>query len=301
MSIVIVTILIIFLIFMPDHFGKKKNPYEIIRNSEMKNEMKAFEEKAPVIWKKTIKIARKIDKVIPIKISASREEKKQDKINYAGLQKVLSVEDVLAVKKLFLIIAVVYFFFMFVLTGNNSILFLGIFGALLGYYAPESIIDFKAKKRQENMSRELPSVLTSLAIITDAGLNLVPALEILVRQSKGKSEFLNEMKRALDEINIGISQKEALLKLSFRCNVSEIRYFISALLQGIEKGNSGLTKVIRTQAEESWQKRKYKAKELAEKASMKLFLPLLCMVFPAFAIFLVGPMVYSLFQLFEIM
>jgi tight adherence protein C len=297
----IVLLLIILLLFLPDQIGKKKNPYDHIRESERKKDLQPFEEKTPKLWKQIIKLARKLGRYLPYNLSSEKEEKKQNKINYAGLQKVLSVEDVIAIKVLFLLFAGVYFLVMFLLTKNSTILFLGLMGSLLGYFAPDSIIDMKARKRQEEMNRELPSVLTSLAIITDAGLNLVPALETLVKQSKGKSEILIEMKRAIDEINIGISQKEAFLRMSNRCNVEEVRYFISALIQGIEKGNSGLTNVIRTQAEESWQKRKFKAKELAEKASMKLFLPLLCMVFPAFAIFLVGPMIFSLFQLFEMM
>lgn len=301
MILFIVILLIGLLIFLPDQIGKKKNPYDVIRKNEKKKKLKQSSEETSKIWNRTIKLARKLERFIPMKISPQREEKKQNKINYAGLQKVISVEDVLAVKILFFLFAGTYFFIMFILTGNTTILLLGVFASPLGYYAPESIIDMKAKKRQEAINRELPNVLTSLAIVTDAGLNLVPALEILVKQSKGKSELLEEMKRALDEINIGISRKEAFLRMSNRCNVEEVRCFISAFIQGIEKGNRGLTKVIRTQAEESWQKRKYKAKEIAEKASMKLFLPLLCMVFPAFAIFLVGPMIFSLFQLFAMM
>lgn len=301
MSLFIMILLIGVVIFMPEHIGKKKNPYDVIRKNEKKKVLGHTGEEDSKIWKKVIKLARKLERLIPMKISPEREEKKQKKINYAGLGKVILVEDLLAVKLLFFLVTGIYFCFLFLVTKNSTILLLGLFASLLGYYAPESIIDRKAKKRKEAMNRELPNVLTSLAIVTDAGLNLVPALEILVKQSKGKSELLGEMKRAIDEINIGISQKEAFLRMSNRCDVEEVRYFISALIQGIEKGNSGLTKVIRTQAEESWQKRKFKAKELAEKASMKLFLPLLCMVFPAFAIFLVGPMIFSLFQLFAMM
>lgn len=298
-QIVIVIFLIVLVLFMPVRIGRNRNPYDVIRQVGKRKETRSIEKYDQAFWGKAIKAARKMERIIPITIKSSNREKMQDKINYAGMQKVLTVEDVQAVKLMFFVVALSYFGVMALITSSPMNMFLGLIATMLAYVSPEYLLSIKAKKRQAQMSHELPNVLTSLAIITDAGLNLVPAIDILVHQSKGV--FLNEMKKALEEIQIGISQKEAFLRLSYRCNVEEIHYFISALLQGLEKGNSGLTAIIRQQAEESWQKRKYKAKELAEKASMKLFLPLLCMVFPAFAIFLIGPMIFSLIKLFDIM
>lgn len=299
--VIILIFLSILLPFLPDHFGKKKNPYDLIRQAGGIKENRTPEEYGRSFWNVSIKVARKLEQLVPLPKKTMNREKLQDKINYAGMQKVISVEDVQAVRNMYLLAAVLYFAFLYLLTQSPLQLALGLAASLLAFYIPESAISIRAKKRQEQISHELPGFLTSLAIITDAGLNLVPAIEVLVRQDKGKGEFLKEMGKAMEEIQIGISQPEAFTRLSDRCNVEEIHYFISALLQGIEKGNAGLTLIIRQQAEESWQKRKYKAKEIAEKASMKLFLPLLCMVFPAFAIFLIGPMIFSLMNLFKIM
>ena len=83
MTIYIMILLIIALIFMPEQIGKKKNPYDVIRKNEKKKTTKQPIEETSKIWKKTIILARKVQRYVPLKISPQREEKKQKKINYA--------------------------------------------------------------------------------------------------------------------------------------------------------------------------------------------------------------------------
>jgi len=292
--------LLVITIFLPNYNIGKKNPYDIIKGLKSGKPTSLHTTKYDeAFWGICIKWAKKLERVIPITIKSKNEEKIMNKIIHAGMQKRLTVEDIQSVKALFLLVVIIYFTLIFIITFEAINLFLGIIAIGIAFYSPEYLITIRAKNRQLKISHELPNILTSLAIITDAGLNLIPAIEVIVKQSRG--EFLKELYKVLEDIQIGISQKEAFLRLSYRCNIEEVNYFVSALLQGFEKGNSGLTRIIRQQADECWQKRKYKAKELAEKASMKLFLPLLLMVFPAFGIFLVGPMIFSLVKLFSIM
>jgi tight adherence protein C len=297
--IVILICLIVVILFAPKKIGRRQTTYDILRATEQqKIQISKSESKELVFNAKIIYAVRKIGTVLPNEIILVNQEKQQKRIKIAGLQKKITLLDLQNIKILFLLIGIIYFGFIYFITMDTIIIYLGILGTLLLYYGPEYYIIMKGKKRQNIINHELPSILTSLAIITDAGLNLVPAIEALVAQSKGI--LVDEMGRALEEIQIGISQKEVFTRLSDRCQVEEVQYFVSALIQGLERGNSGLTKIIRQQADESWQKRKYEAKTLAEKASMKLFMPLLCMVFPAVSIYLIGPMIFSLITLFEI-
>lgn len=199
----------------------------------------------------------------------------------------------------YLATVVTFLFFLIILISEFSTIniVLALAAMILGYMAPDNWLAMKGKNRQWAIQKDMPSLLSSMAVITDAGYNLIQSIEVVVEQNDG--ELAEELLRVLEDIKIGIPVKDAFINLSQRSNVDELSYFVSAIVQGLEKGAAGITKVIKEQAQESWEKRKHKAKELAEKASMKLFLPLLFLVFPAYMIFLLGPMVFSVIQLFK--
>lgn len=283
--------ILMLLFLLPRDIFTHKNIYKSIKSKEEEQKEVHFENKTVF---KFIHMSRRMSKYIPSSIIEKESDKISDKIQYAGIQNRISIKDFLGAK--LLITTITFTFFILITLISPSILnfLITIVASIMAYFVPNNWISMKAKNRQWIIEKEIPTMLSTLAIITDAGLNLIPAMEETVRQHAG--ELSKEFEKTLEEIHIGVSQQEAFLRLSKRCNIDEITYFVSALTQGLEKGNSGITKIIRKQAKESWDKRKYKAKELAEKASMKLFMPLLLLVFPAFIIFLIVPMVFSLFQ-----
>jgi tight adherence protein C len=284
---------LLFIFLLPREVFINKSIYKSIKRKEEEQKEVEFENR--VIFK-FIHLSRRMSKYIPATILEKESVKLSNNIQYAGVQNKISVKDFLGAKVL--ITTITFAFFMFITLISPSMLnfLITIIASIMAYFVPDNWISMKAKRRKWTMEKEIPTILSSLAIITDAGLNLIPAIEETVRQHSG--ELSKEFEKTLEEIHIGVPQQEAFLRLSKRCNIDEITYFVSALTQGLEKGNSGITKIIREQAKESWNKRKYRAKELAEKASMKLFMPLLLLVFPAFIIFLIAPMIFSLFQTF---
>lgn len=243
-----------------------------------------------------ISFSRRISRIIPIKPSDSKIEKTEKNIQYAGLQGKITARDFIAMKWGISFLSSSYFIFLFILEPGQLMLLLTITVAAMGYMIPDNWLAMRVKNRRLSIEMDVPSVLSALAIVTDAGLNLMQAIEEVTARNTG--EFTKELRKTLEDLKIGISQKDAFEKLSERCNIEEVSLFVSALIQGLEKGNSGITALIRSQARESWEKRKHKAKELAEKASMKLFMPLLLLVLPAFVIFLLGPMIFSLVKMF---
>jgi len=146
------------------------------------------------------------------------------------------------------------------------------------------------------MKLSVPYVLFLFTILTKAGLKITQALEENGRSSKNTLSL--EISKVNDDIRMGISPQIALEGFAQRVDIDEINYFVSSLMQGLDKGSSGISKVIKMHAKESWETRKSLAKELAEKASMKLFLPLLLLVLPAMVIFLLGPMIFSMIDMF---
>lgn len=285
--------IVVFLLLLPRELFVQRNLYKLIKSKE--EEQKEVEFQNSLAFK-FIHLSRKLSTYIPESYLEKKSEQLSSKIQLATLQNKISVKDFLGAKLLIFVSTFSFFMFITLLSPSGLNVMITLIASIMGYFIPDNWISAKGKKRQTAIEKEIPTMLSTLAIITDAGLNLIPAMEETAKQHSG--ELSKEFKQTLEEIHIGVSQQEAFLRFSKRCNIDEITYFVSALTQGLEKGNSGITKIIREQAKESWEKRKYKAKELAEKASIKLFMPLLLLVFPAFIIFLVVPMVFSLFQQF---
>ena len=297
--IILPVIIAIVFLLIPENKVKEENQYEFLHKGNSVKKRRDFSEQTEKLWRLIARIARRFER-IKLPVSEKKYEKITKNITYAGMQGFLFPEDISTVRVLTLILVFLYFAILYAASGDPINFLLGIPACILGFFLPETLLRISAERRQNEIGREFPGMITSLAIITDAGLNLIPAIETLVNQQREHSFFADELNRALEEIKIGIPQKEVFVMLSARTNVEEVRFFVSALIQGLEKGSSGMTDIIRTQANESWQKRKLRAKELADKASIKLFLPLLLLVFPAFAIFLMGPMIFQLIELFSI-
>lgn len=285
----------IFLVLMPRGSLKHKNIYKDFKTNVLQQTQ--YQEVENKNLKRLLKMAYKINPVISFSFLPLDGEKLKKELVLAGLNKKISYYDVIALKKLSAVICLSIFSFYFLLAPSILMLTLVCVVMVMGYYIPDNMIHGRATKRQWQIQKELPSTLTNLAVITDAGLNLFQAIETLSQNNTG--ELAKELRITVEDIKLGMSQQEAFERFAQRCNIEEVHYFISALLQGLKKGNSGLTQIIRGQADESWDKRKKKAKELAGKASIKLFLPLLLLVFPAFIIFLMGPMMFSLVEFFK--
>lgn len=288
-SIGLISVVVLF----PYEYFTKKNPYTAKKNrvntTKIVTKNKNLEQ--------FIFFSRKVTRFLKVSIKDTRRKKLETQIGYAGLSASLTTDDFIRMKVTTMLLTMCLFTIVVLnnITAFNIVLMS--IATILGFFVPNNWLVMKAKNRQWAIQKEIPSILSSLAVVTDAGLNLLQAIEVVIEQNEG--ELCQEFRIVLEDVKIGINIKDAFIKLSQRSNIEELNYFVSAIVQGIEKGTSGITEVIQEQASESWEKRKHKAKELANKASMKLFLPLLLLVFPAFMIYLLGPLVFSLVELFS--
>ncbi len=285
---------IFLLLSLPAELFQRNRPMRNILklSQEAISHRKEYENKLLISF---LRFSKYIKRLSPYQVSVENTEKLRKNLVYAGLTGKITLEDLVAIKYGSAFSCLFFFLIFWIINPTKLIFFLSFLTGLLGYFLPDNWLAIKAKTRQWQIQKDLPGLLSSLAIVTDAGLNLFQGIEEVTMTYD--SELSAELKKTLDDIRIGISQTEAFTRLADRNDVEELSLFVSALTQGLEKGSGGITALIRDQAKESWSKRTQRAKELAEKASIKLFMPLLLLVFPAFMIFLLGPMVFSIIEL----
>jgi tight adherence protein C len=246
------------------------------------------------LMEKIIKIGERFYKFGKNKFSYETYIKYSKDIVVAGLNERMTTEGVLGAK-IFLSLAIMFYvMLMGLLTGAVLLVVISPIGGAIGYIYPDIFIKGKIQKRKWQIQKELPGILNTLAIITDAGLGLFESIEKVCEIREG--EFVLELQKVNQEVKVGVLRKDAFLRMSDRCQVNEVSSFISALLQVLEKGSSGIAIFLKNQSTELWNKRMNYARELGAKASIKLFLPMLFLVLPATLIFLAGPVVIQLIE-----
>lgn len=207
----------------------------------------------------------------------------------------LTLEDIYAYK--YLIPMVVALVFGYLLIDEFTLLrFICLLSAPVLYLAPEMVVAARADEYRKEVSKAIPSFLQSLAVLTEAGLNLMPAIEEYAIRVKGP--LARELGQVITESRMGVPQTEALMRLAERLEIPELHMVISAVVQGLERGAAGIAAVCREQAKEVWEKRRDSARELGQKASVKLFIPLFLLVLPTLLLFMLGPAIHSFFTSF---
>lgn len=232
--------------------------------------------------------------LLNIKIPLEKRRDMEKDLQLGGQEGKLSLEDFITLKVLLGLFFPIYLLVLGAFSGKALLIYMAIFTLPIGFFAPDQWLKSKIRKRQAQIRRELPYVLNAIAVMSEAGLNLMPAMQEVARKEDG--ELAGELKKVTQDVSVGDSQVKALENMAERCQVDEVNRFISTLSQSIERGASGITKVLRDQASEVWEERKKNAQHLGEQASMKLFFPLLVLALPATAIFILGPAILSILE-----
>lgn len=170
-------------------------------------------------------------------------------------------------------------------------LFAGFFFAGVAYYYFGTVTQNRILKRSEEMLSDFSEVISKLALLTNAGMILREAWEEIAYT--GETALYLEMQKAVDEMNNGVAEIDAIFNFGKRCIIPEIKKFASTIVQGVVKGNSELTIMLMEQSKEVWAAKKQNVRRQGEKAASKLLIPI-CIMFVGILIMILVPIFANL-------
>jgi tight adherence protein C len=159
-------------------------------------------------------------------------------------------------------------------------------GAAACVMMPQSKINRLVTERETLVRTQLPDIMDLLVICMEAGLGFTAAVSRTVANVEG--EMSDEFGLALAEMRAGASRSNALKNLGDRVQIPEVQSFVLAIRQADEFGISVST-VLRDQAEEMRVHRRQVAQEKAQKAPVKMLIPMVFCIFPPLFLIVIGP------------
>jgi tight adherence protein C len=263
-----------------DRYGARAVP-ESLRELELQ---------APFSERALKPLLRSISQVVARFTPARTIESTRHNLELAGRPNNWTVADFLGVRGLSAIIAG-GLPFLFLLISRAPVGRLLLFTAgflILGFILPSIWLGRKIRERQTDILKSLPDALDMMTIAIEAGLGFDSAMQKVC--DKWDNELTKTFRRALSEMRVGRTRREALRDMASRVGLEELTSFVAAVLQADQLGVS-MAKVMRIQSEQMRIRRRQRAEEAAQKAPIKMLIPMAFLIFPSLFIILLGPAV----------
>lgn len=220
-------------------------------------------------------------------------EKVRDKLVSSGNNSPDAVDRFVAIKVVGVALSpimVILVFGVLNMKGMSAMIVAGLMVAVL-IFGPDAILNRRVEERQHEIRQKLADVMDLLVISVEAGLGFEQALDRVVGSVPGP--LTQEFGRMLGEVRAGSSRADAMRAMEKRCDIPELRSFVLAILQADTFGVS-IGRVLRAQADEMRIKRRQMAQERAQKAPVKMMIPMVFCVFPALFVVVIGPAIINI-------
>jgi len=159
----------------------------------------------------------------------------------------------------------------------------------VGYFLPVLWLKVVAHYRKKELYRTFPDAMDLLMVCVEAGLGIDSAIRRVSQEIYITSPELAKELRILSlELKTGKSRNSCLQNLARRADLPDVNNLVSLLIQA-DKYGTGVANALKVHSEEMRQKRYSRLEELAAKLPVKLVVPLILFIFPAFFVVIMGP------------
>lgn len=160
----------------------------------------------------------------------------------------------------------------------TSVLVVSIVGfvlpTIIGFIPLEDLRE-KSNRRQEEIDLDFPNLLSKIALLVTAGMNIVKASEEAANSGEGAMYL--EMQRTMKDINQSTSVAQAFSDLQCRCNNRYLDKMVSLISKSYSFGNANLAQDLREINADCWLDKKHQSRRMSEKVQSKLFVPTMLM------------------------
>lgn len=167
--------------------------------------------------------------------------------------------------------------------------------AFAGYYFPAYWVERRRQTRQEELLQGFPDTLDLMLVCIEAGQSLDQTIQRVARESTASYPTLaEELTIVSNEIRAGKERATVLRDFAERSNVSDIKAFVSVLVQSAIFGTT-IGEALRVYAAEMRDKRVMRAEEKANTLPTKMTLATMMFTVPPLLVILVGPSLYDIY------
>jgi tight adherence protein C len=167
-------------------------------------------------------------------------------------------------------------------------------GIICGALASQVWLQMKIAERHYLTRKGLPDALDMMTTSVEAGLSLDAAMVRVAEFHRGP--FQDELLRALQDMSLGKSRRDALEEICDRLNVPEVITFIQTINQA-EVTGAPIGRVLRVQAEQVRIGRRQAAEAQAQRAPLLMIFPLVFFIFPSIFIVLLAPAILTVIDI----
>lgn len=221
-----------------------------------------------------------------LKLTKTRQSYEED-VRSLGMEKVVSVDQLIALKLTLFFIALFYAIMMLAMLPWIFSVVLAVFGWM---YVDLWLKD-QITRRKNKIRQKLPFFLDMLTLSVEAGLEFTAAVNKIVTKMD-PSPLREEMVIFLRQMQLGMSRKDSLKAMADRLNIQQVNSMVSALIQAAEMGAS-VGGALRTQSEIMSAERFTDAEKKGAEASQKMLIPMVLFIVPAIMLVILGPLVIS--------
>ena len=165
---------------------------------------------------------------------------------------------------------------------------------VMGFMVPSARLKRAIAARSDAIFKDLPDIIDMLAISVEAGSGFEAAISTVC--TNFDSPLTDELKLALQGMELGLPRRDAFHQLRDRVDVPAVRTLVLSLLQADALGIP-IGRVLKSQAIEVRARRRAWAREKAAKLPVKIMFPLVLFIFPPIMALVLGPAAFTFSQL----